>query len=234
MSIAERVAAYLADLWRVLAHALRLDPAAYDAAHHPHPWWALPLGVLVVATVSVGLGRAIVLVLNQVRGWRVAYATLTGVAGLLVAYVTLGVMLSLAGSLLGDHVPALRTLVTSLTLAAAPSAFGFLVLLPYSGPAIERALGLWSLLILWRVVMDGFALDPLAGLGVAAAGWVSYLVVANLLARPLGWLRDRVWRALTGAPLALSAQELLRDFPVLEEAGGLGGRPGSPAGERAR
>lgn len=205
---------YLADLFGVIGRALRLDPLAVDAAEYASEPWAIPIGIVVLAVVSQSIGQALILAINEVRGKRLAVTLTAAVAGTILGYVVLGTALAATGTLVLGHAPDTRTLIQAVMVSAAPLVLGFLVLLPYSGPAVGRMLQLWSLLVLWGIVAYEFGVDRWIALVLTAIAWLVQVVVTNLAGRPLGFLRDKLWFSATGRRLSLTSQRLLDEFPL--------------------
>ncbi|MDO5494126.1 MAG: hypothetical protein Q4G64_00250 [bacterium] len=219
---------YLAGLLGVVGRALRLEPDALGSETS----WAIPLGVIVLAVLSTMVGEAIVLAINKVRGVRLVFTLVYSFVGLLLTYAALAISLWLVGSVVLGKNLAFEPLMQSVMVSAAPYVFGFLVLLPYSGPLVERIIQLWSFASLWAIVVFEFGTERWAALLISAAGTLGMMLASRTLGRPLAWLRDRSWRILTREPLMLSAQEVLDSFPLPEalpprlpgetrEAGGL-------------
>lgn len=50
------------------------------------------------------------------------------------------------------------TVLTGVLVATAPQVWGFLVLIPYMGPAIGRILSAWSAVCLWAVTASTFGI----------------------------------------------------------------------------
>lgn len=206
---------YLSGLLTVIGRALRLEPNALDPVESGHPW-AIPLGVILLAVLSSMVGEAIVLTINKVRRFRLLVTLVYSFIGMVLSYAALAVALGLAGSLVFGTTLDFQPLLQSVMVSAAPYIFGFLVLLPYSGPGVERILQLWSFASLWAIVMHTFDTERWNALLISAAGMLGLMITSRVLGRPLAWLRDRTWRMATGEPLMLSAQEILDAFPMPE------------------
>nr|NLD40887.1 hypothetical protein [Actinomycetales bacterium] len=204
---------YLADLLVVIGRALRLDPNAL-AGMEAHGPWSIQIGIAALATVSTVAGEAIVLAINQVRRLRLAHTLTISLLGRLLSYLTLGGLVWLAGVIVLPQTPALEDVVRAVMVSAAPYVFGFLVLLPYTGPAVERLIQGWGLLVLWAIVVHEFGTERWRALLITSLGVLAALLVSRILGRPLAWIRDRLWRLVTGEPLMLSTQEILDQFPL--------------------
>lgn len=205
---------YLSDLLGVIGRALRLDPGALDAAQLVSSPWAIPVGIVVLAVLSESIGQTIVLAINEVRGKRLAVTLTAAVLGNLLGYAVLGLAVAGAGSVLLGSAPDVSRLIQAVMVSAAPLTLSFLVLLPYSGPAVERFLQAWTMVALWGIVTHQFGAGRWTALILTAMAWLVYLGAMNLAARPLGRLRDRLWRTATGRRLALTSEQLLAEFPM--------------------
>ncbi len=207
-----RVLDFLAELFGVIASALRLDPAALESvtAHS----WTIPLAIVFLAVLSQVAAQAVVLAVNEVRGNRLLMTVAAAAAHTVLGYVVLGLAVASAGTAILGHSPETRPLIQSVMVSAAPLILGFLVLLPYSGPAVARALQVWSMLALWGIVAHEFAINRWSALLIAGVAWLGFLVVMNLLSVPLGWLRDRLWRLVTGRHLVLNTRAVMEQFPL--------------------
>ena len=70
------------------------------------------------------------------------------------------------------------------------------------------------MLALWGIVAHEFAINRWSALLIAGVAWLGFLVVMNLLSVPLGWLRDRLWRLVTGRHLVLNTRAVMEQFPL--------------------
>ncbi|MCA0295873.1 MAG: hypothetical protein LCH96_11305 [Actinobacteria bacterium] len=199
------IATVAANIWGVLT----FDPRTADwATVHPLTL-GMAITIAVVAGVSTLLGDSAILFLNSVRGWRFALSLLLNGVAFVLLYVFQAVVIALVGPPITGHSPPFDVVVRGVLLSTAPLVFGFLVLIPYLGPAIARALQLWGLVILWlvnTVVFDTGLLDALAVTGI---GWGVMKLLSTLLARPMNWLGDRIWRVTTGRPSLMTGRDLL-------------------------
>lgn len=195
----------LAEVWNAITSALMLRPEAT---------WIAALGVFLLAVVSHHIGRGIVLAINRVRRWRLAFTLTAAAIGTGASYLLLAVGVWLTGLLITGQAPGLPWLATSVMLTAAPLVFGFLVFLPYTGPAVERFLAVWGSVILWVQIRDGYAAGPWTSALITFSATGVMMLGSNLLGKPFAWLRDRVWEMATGEPLLVSSRQILEDFPA--------------------
>lgn len=199
------IATVAVDIWGVLT----LDPnASYWSAAHP-----LTIGMAVTIAVIVGistlLGDSVVLFLNTVRGWRFALSLVLNGVGFALLYLVQAVVIALVGPLVTGYSPPFGLVVRAVLLSTAPLVLGFLVLIPYLGPAIARVLQLWGLVILGLMNIVVFRCGILETIIITGTGWGAMKLLSWALARPVGWLGDRVWRLATGRPSLMTGQDLL-------------------------
>jgi hypothetical protein len=192
-------------IWMVLT----LDSDAAD-------WFVLhPLSVeisitvAVLAGISTLLGNSVVLFLNRVRGWRFAVTLLLNGAAMALLYAAQAVVIAIVGPLVVGHSPGLVVVTRAVMLATAPMVFGFLVLIPYAGPAIGRVLQAWGLLTLWIVVAAAFHAELWPAFLITAIGWGVMQGLSWALSRPMAWVGDRIWRLVTGKPAMMTGTDLL-------------------------
>lgn len=208
---------YLADLWEVLRRALAINPTALDILVPDHGYWAIPFGILVLAVAGILSGQTVVLAINRVRRFRLLLTLLSSLVAHGLTYVTVGAGLWIMGHVVGTP-PAFDDVVQSVFVASAPYIFGILVSLPYSGPAVQRVLQLWSFAILWALVMHQFGTERWTSLLITSVGMLGGLLVSHVLGTPLAWVRDRVWLFLTGERAMLDSQEIMDSFPLRDDA----------------
>ena len=208
---------YLGAFFTVMGRALLLEPNALEGTE-AYGQWAIPFGIITIAALSTIAGEAIVLSLNHVRGLRHLFTLSMSILGRVLTYLTLGSLIWLVGTIVLGEAPELNHVVRTVSVSAAPYVFGFLIMLPYSGPGVERIIQLWSLLSLWAIVMHELDTERWRALLITAIAVAAATFVGRILGRPLAWIRDRLWRLFTGEHLMLSSQEVLDQFPLPELA----------------
>lgn len=200
---------FLASIWLVLWGVLAGDDSvtAWFKAHPAN----LELSVTIagLAGVSTLLGESVVLFLNRVRGWRFVITMLINAIGFVLLYGLQALVIAIVGPLVAGHGPGLVTVTKGVMLATAPLIFGFLVLIPYLGPAIARLLQAWGLLVLWLVVEVLFQTDLWTALLITGIGWGVMQLLSLSLSRPVSWVGDRIWRLATGKPAMMTGRDLL-------------------------
>ena len=200
---------FMASVWLVIWGVLAVDPGVTDW-FKAHPLnLEISMTVAALAGISTLFGDSVVLFLNRVRGWRFAITLLLNAAGFVLLYSLQALVIAIVGPLIVGHSPGLVAVTRGVMLATAPMVFGFLVLIPYLGPAIARVLQAWGLLVLWVVVDALFDTDLWTALLITGIGWAVMQLLSWSLSRPVGWVGDRIWRVATGKPSMMTGRDLL-------------------------
>ncbi|WP_068399425.1 hypothetical protein [Kribbia dieselivorans] len=206
----------LGDILQVARGAMGLDSEVISRVDSGGREFVVALGVALLAGISSVLGRWAVLAINGVRGGRLVLSIVVASLVPFILYTLTAVAVwGTATVVLGDA-PSLGRVVPVVLLATAPHIWGFLVLVPYLGPGIERILSVWGALVLWTGVAVVLDVDRWTALGISVAAWAITRVGAWLMARPLQWVRDTIWRLATGTPMQLTVQDVLDAFPMPE------------------
>ena len=106
--------------------------------------------------------------------------------------------------------------------------FGFLILIPYTGPAIGKLLNVWQLLIMITVVESTFRVGFFAAIACVGLSWLLMLLLTNTIGRPVVRLRNAIYRKVTGSDLESTTQDILLEF-----SGGQGLADQAPEGGQA-
>jgi hypothetical protein len=101
-----------------------------------------------------------------------------------------------------------RVIVLAVCLGQAPRVFAFLILLPYVGASIQRALDAYALVVVVAALSAMLAVDIWPALRLALAGWALQAGLDELLHRPLAGMRTWLWRASTGRPTPIRSHEV--------------------------
>jgi hypothetical protein len=192
--------AYWAEVFRVIGLALAPSDGLYALlAPYTRELLVYVPGVAFIAGASLLLGQSVILFLNRAGPARFALSLLIRGVFFTVGLLLTGAVLWLTGSLLFDRSPALSEMLALTALSYGPLAFGFLILIPFFGIAIERLLYIWVALLLVAVVRSGFGASlPTAVLCVGLAYVVQALLSATL-GRPLIAARNAVLRRVVGS-----------------------------------
>lgn len=92
--------------------------------------------------------------------------------------------------------------------------YGFLILLPYLGPFVQRLLYTWSFIIALRAVAYTFHVGFFPALLCVGLGWLIIMLLTATIGRPLVAFRNWFWYRLTGTRLDTTAQELLKQLAL--------------------
>ncbi|WP_092608601.1 hypothetical protein [Raineyella antarctica] len=196
-----------------------------------------PLGQTAAILVAVGaclstlLGRSVVLAVNRMRRLGLLFALLLNFGTLVLTYVVLGLLVWGAGTAILDVRADPRDVTWAVVWAASPLVLGFATAMPILGIAVDRGLGLWSVLILWSIIDDVYGTSGLAGGAIAVGAWLVTWLLQSLYAPLLARARDWIWRRATGRPLYDSARFVLDQASIDFSESQLDWPAASPAGE---
>jgi hypothetical protein len=200
---------YMASVWLVIWGVLTGDDSVIGwFSTHPLTL-EMAVTVALLAGISTLVGESVVLFLNRVRGWRFFVTMAINALGFVLLYGLQALVIAIVGPLMLGHTPGLVEVTKGVMLSTAPLIFGFLVLIPYLGPAIARVLQAWGLLVLWLVVEVLFQTDGWTALVITGIGWGVMQLLSWSLARPVSWIGDRIWRLATGKPSMMTGRDLL-------------------------
>jgi hypothetical protein len=200
---------FIASVWLVIWGVLTGDQSVTEW-FRVHPLsLEMAITVAALAGISTLLGDSVVLFLNRVRGWRFGVTMLLNALGVVLLYALQALVIAIVGPLIVGHTPGLATVTRGVMLATAPLIFGFLVLIPYLGPAIARVLQAWGLLVLWLVNDVLFDTDLWTALLITGIGWGVMQLLSWSLSRPVNWIGDGIWRLATGKPSMMTGRDLL-------------------------
>jgi hypothetical protein len=200
---------FIATVWLVIWGVLTGDESITEWFRLHPLTLEIAVTVAALAGISTLLGDSVVLFLNRVRGWRFAVTMLLNALGFVLLYALQALVIAIVGPLIVGHTPGLATVTRGVLIATAPMIFGFLVLIPYLGPAIARVLQAWGLLVLWLVNEVLFQTDLWTALLITGIGWGVMQLLSWSLARPVNWIGDRIWRLATGKPSMMTGRDLL-------------------------
>ena len=124
--------------WSPPPVTLRLSPQALG----DRPVRSVPIGIAVVAGMSLLVGQSLVLAINRVGRRRGVLTMVTSGAGQVLIAVVEAVMVWAVAIVLLDEPPRVSELLPTVLVSFAPQWLGFLVLLPFTGTGIARLLGL--------------------------------------------------------------------------------------------
>jgi hypothetical protein len=181
----------------LLAGALRLDPAAFEALVGLPTSARFGLIVLAVAGVSQALGQSVALFANRVRPRRFLLASAVSAGVFVASVVVWAAALDLAALVLTEARTPLDRVVAVVGLGHAPRLLAFLTLVPYFGTGIGVALTIWTFLATAVGARAVFGLDLTGALLVLGAAWLTVEVTGRTIGRPItaATRRLRAWSA---------------------------------------
>lgn len=207
-----------------IAEANRLNPRVFElVAQYPSSGRVI-LAIAVLGGVSLLLGQSVILFVNRVTPGRFVLSLLINGVVFALSLASWAGAIWLISRALGSPMP-FGPVARMVGLGAAPYIWGFLVLLPWAGPAIGRVLAVWSLLVVLAGLMQLYGAPFLTALAVVGFGWLLITVLTNTVGRPIIALRNRLARLVTGSSMDASVADILRDFARDE---------GAPAGRVRR
>ncbi len=209
---------WVAAVLDAVGRALVLDSSLLVHAQDPG-FLSIAAGVALLAGVMTMVGHSVILFVNGVSGFRFGLALLGTGLWTVFLYGLQGVVVGLAAGLVLDAQPPWWQVLSLVLVSSAPLCFGFLILLPYSGPAIGRVLELWSFVVMMVAVDAVFGVSAWTALLLTGVGWLAKQAVARLVAGPLGWVVSRAWRLVTGRPALISARDVLAGHPFVDVVG---------------
>jgi hypothetical protein len=205
---------YLWSVWQAIQLGLNLQPDMVQIAEtYPNAEW-IAFGVVMAAGISVLLGQSVILFLNQVTPGRFIISLVTNGLLLGIGWLLWSASVWAIGNWLFDETPSFNLMVRLVGLSYAPLVYGFLILLPYLGPFVQRLLYTWSFIIALRAVAYTFQVGFFPALLCVGLGWLIIMLLTATIGRPLVAFRNWFWYRVTGTRLDTSAQELLEQLAL--------------------
>lgn len=221
---------YLASVWELARGAMRLDPAAFQAALTQPGGTQVTLGVLFVAGLSFTLGQSVVLFANRVSPGRFVVNLLVSAAALVASVAIWSTIIWLIAEFVFGVQRPFTSYLIAVSLSYAPLLYGFLILLPYLGIIIFHLLRIWILLATIVVVAAVFDLGVGAAVVCCLLGWFAIEVVSLVPFLNPANIGDWLWRVTTGTPRHNAqdladelAEELLAHYGPGSDAQGAAG-----------
>ncbi|MFT3969543.1 MAG: hypothetical protein QM695_04480 [Micropruina sp.] len=206
---------YLSGVFELIGRAYRLDPAALSwVKESPFSLW-VAVGVALLAAISVMIGHAVVLLVNRITGLWLAVALLLSAFWLVVLHAIESVVLWALGSLIGGQPVPYLIVLSGVLVSTAPQIWGFLVLIPYMGTAINRLLSAWSAIVLWAVTAGTFEVGRWTALAMVAASWLVMQVLSTVCAPWISRGLALWFYRMTGRPIRVSGSDVLNGSPML-------------------
>ena len=206
---------YLSGVFELIGRAYRLDPAALTwVKESPFAIW-VAVGVALLAALSVMIGHAVVLLVNRISGWWFAAGLLLSAFWLVVLHAVESVVLWALGSLISGQQISYPVVLAGVLVATAPQVWGFLVLIPYMGTAINRLLSAWSAIVLWAVTAGTFGVGRWTALAMVAASWLVMQVLSTVCAPWISRALALWFYRMTGRPIRVSGSDVLNGRPMI-------------------
>lgn len=171
--------------------------------------WAVSVGIGLVAGVSTMLGQWAVLAINRVRGLRMAMTLLTSAAGMLLKGAIQSALFILLGNLFLGVDLSLSQVLPLVLASYGPFWFGFLVVLPYTGPGIARILNVWVLLAMWSFAIVSLGLTRPNALLLTLGAWLGAQLIDWCFELAPIRLATRVFRWVSGSE-GVTSDDLMR------------------------
>lgn len=201
---------FIQSFFGLVGGALRLDPAAFEAAQTSTGVELITLTILILAGISVTLGQSVVLLANKVTPRRFVTSLLFNGAIFVMSVLIWAATFLLVGRFVfGAQLP-FTEMARVVGLAYAPLLLGFFVLLPYMGSFLNHVLDIWSFLAILVALSVTMHLRFSQALVCAFIGWVIIQILKYTIGRPIlaleRWLRQEV----AGTSLSDQVQELVK------------------------
>jgi hypothetical protein len=225
------------DFWDLVGRALTLDGRVLLAAPADILTYTAALALAGAAGISLTLGHSVLLFANRVPRGRFVATLLVGALVYLARIALWTVSIWLVGLVSPRYALSLSTALLAVCFGQVPQLFAFLVMLPYVGPFLRRALDAYSLVVVVAGLRAMLDISILTALATAGLGWLLQAFLNGLLERPLAGVRTWVWRTATGQEEFTSATKAIdARLDALQEPAATGGpaETARPAGnERA-
>lgn len=218
---------WISAVWQLIVGAMRLDPAAFEAAVASENGLLLGILVALVAGASLSLGQSMVLFANRVSPKRFLLSLASSAVMMTLVMVFWALSSWLIASFVMGSTHPVRDYVIVVALGSAPAVLGFWVLLPYLGNLLAWLLRAWIFLAILVGMGSVMTLGFWQDLIVCGAGWLLLELLTHLPIFDLDAWRAWYWRITTGQTEQLGAEELA--IQLADEAN-LGLQAGNTAG----
>lgn len=206
---------YLSLLGRTVLDVLQFNQAVLQSLANGWQGLGVAIGVAFLGGVSLLVGQSVILFANRVRPPRFfASLLLNGILYIGNLVVWAWAIRLVARLILGLRIPPDESLILML-LTAAPMIFGFLILMPYLGPLVERILNVWSFLLTYQFVALAYDINLWHTIWIVGAGWLLTLLLENTVGWPVTLLVRRLRSWVAGVNLQHSTDELRVKFSNL-------------------
>ena len=172
------ISTYIETMLRLVGGALKLDPAAFEAAYNYSGQPTLLIfWIVFIAGLSLMMGQSVVLFANQVKPTRFIISLVLGAIGFILNVLVIILVVWAMANLLGEQSWPLPQVARAIALVSAPYWLSFLVLVPYLGLPLERVLKLYVFLVLLVALQAVFDLTFWEAL---LGGLIAWLIAYGL------------------------------------------------------
>lgn len=183
---------YISQVMNAIRLGLTMSPQTLAVVQVPPNARWVALGLLVVAGVSMLLGQSVVLFVNRVPPKRFTLSLLVNGLLFVAGIFFWALMVWATGNFLLAETATYRQILLIIALSYAPLVFGFLILLPYAGSAIQVLLYVWSMLAAVRGVEAVFTAGFWASLIVVTVSFAMMYAIQTTIGRPIWAIGDRM------------------------------------------
>jgi hypothetical protein len=195
-------------LLRLLENALWLNAAGLEAVETFVNSSILAFSIVFCAGISLKIGESVELFINRVRPRRFAIA-LTGAGLITVTGASIWIAtIWLIGHFVLGNPHDVHYVIWAVSVGYTPLLFGYMAVLPYLGPIIERVLSLWSFLAILGAVVFIVEVSIWGALLCVLPGWLVVSLLRRFIDRPTVRLDEWWWRYVAGTRQRLDVREL--------------------------
>lgn len=211
----DQVGAYLSAMFELIGRTYRLDSEALAWVwSRPYSIW-LTLGVGMLASLSIVLGHAVVLLVNRVTGWRFVAGLIFSAVLLVLLHVVESLVLWALGNWVSGQSVSYLIVLSAVLASSAPQVWGFLILIPYLGTAIGRFLSAWSAVCLWALVAGTFGLGTWGSLGLVIVSWLAMQMLSMVAAPWMSRAMSMMFGRISGQPVWVTGADVLAGRPMI-------------------
>jgi hypothetical protein len=80
------------------------------------------------------------------------------------------------------------------------------------GPFIAKLLSVWVFLLQVIIVDVAFVVPLMQAVIAVGAGWLVMLLMTNTIGKPIIRFRNKIWKAVTGSEMDITAQDILIQY----------------------
>ena len=195
--------------WSDLAGAIALNAESIQRIVLASDSLFMTLLIVLLAGLSLGIGQAVILFINQVKPVRFIFSLLLNAVLFTFGFLSLVLSTWLICQLPASVNLPFLTLVKVLGLSYAPLLFSFLGALPYVGVPLLNLLSIWRLLaaVVGFSVIAGVSLT--AAFGYVSVGWFMLQLLENTVGQPIASLGKALANRVAGVELAENRSALV-------------------------